>query len=367
MLKRIQDKQLKSIGEKVLNEERLDYEDGLALYHSQDLLSLGVLANYVREKKNGNIAYYIVNQHINYSNICKNLCLFCAFGKDSEDPLAYELSLEDIENKIRERLRDPISEVHIVGGIHPSLPFSYYVEMLKRIKAIRPEVHLQAFTPVEVAHLAEQAGKTVAETLSILRGAGLGSLPGGGAEVFSSRIRKTLCPKKISSEGWLSVCKTAHQLGLKTNATMLYGHIETAAEKVDHLLTLRQAQDETGGFMAFIPLAFHSKNTDLEGLPETTGMEDLKNIAIARLMLDNFPHIKSFWIMVGPKLSQIALGFGADDIDGTVLEEKITHMAGAQTAQAQTREEILHLIREAGREPVERDTLYQIRPLRKDG
>jgi aminodeoxyfutalosine synthase len=271
------------------------------------------------------------------------------------------MSLEEIEAKVRERINDPISEIHIVGGIHPSLSFSYYLEMLTRIKALRPDVHIQAFTAVEIAHLAELAGKSISETLSILVEAGLGSLPGGGAEVFSSRIRDSLCAKKLPSADWLSVCQSAHRLGIKTNATMLYGHLETAEERVHHLLSLRQAQDETGGFLTFIPLAFHPKNTELDHLSGTTGLDDLKNIAVSRLMLDNFPHIKSFWIMIGPKMAQISLSFGADDIDGTVIEERITHMAGAETAQAMTREEILNLIREAGRDPVERDTLYNIK------
>ena len=336
----------------------MDEKDGLALYETYDLLGLGMLANHVREKKNGNRAYYIINQHINYSNICRNRCRFCAFGKDADDPRAYQMSLDDIEAKVRERLEDPISEIHIVGGIHPDLPFSYYREMLERIKALRPKVHIQAFTAVEIAHLAELAGKSVSETLSVLVEAGLDSLPGGGAEVFSTRIREALCAKKLSSKNWLSVSMTAHRMGIKTNATMLYGHMETIEERVGHLLALRQAQDETGGFLTFIPLAFHPKNTELEHLTGTTGLDDLKNIAVARLLLDNFPHIKSFWIMIGPKLAQISLSFGADDIDGTVIEERITHMAGAETAQAMTREEILHLIREAGRDPVERDTLY---------
>jgi len=356
----VQDPQLRPIRDKVLAKERLDLEDGLTLYQTPDLLGVGALANRVREAKNGNRAYYIVNQHINYSNICRNRCRFCAFGRDADDPLAYQMSLEDIEQKVRERLAEPISEIHIVGGIHPSLPFSYYLEMLQRIKALRPAVHLQAFTAVEIAHLAELAGKPVEETLAILTEAGLGSLPGGGAEVFSSRVRESLCAQKLPSNQWLAVCQTAHRQGLHTNATMLYGHMETEEERVDHLLALRRAQDETGGFLAFIPLAFHPKNTDLADLSGTTGVDDLKNIAVARLMLDNFPHIKSFWIMIGPKLAQIALSFGADDIDGTVVEERITHMAGAETAQALSREEILHLIREAGREPVERDTLYNV-------
>ena len=221
-------------------------------------------------------------------------------------------------------------------------------------------MHLQAFTAVEISHLAGIAGLSVAETLAALQEAGLGSLPGGGAEVFSPRIRQNLCAKKLSPEGWLEVCQTAHQQGLNTNATMLYGHQETLEERVDHLIRLRAAQDETGGFLTFIPLAFHSANTELPGLPETTGFDDLKNLAVSRLMLDNFPHIKAFWIMIGPKIAQLALAFGADDIDGTVIEERITHMAGAQTAQGLTRQELHHLIREAGREPVERDTLYNV-------
>jgi aminodeoxyfutalosine synthase len=358
MFTQIKDPKLSSIGEKILAKQRLDHEDGLALYETRDLLGLGLLANFVREQKNGNRAYFIVNQHINYSNICLNRCRFCAFGKDPDDPQAYEMSLEDIETKVRDRMGEAISEIHIVGGIHPTLPFSYYRDMLVRIKALRPEVHIQAFTAVEIAHLAQLAGCSIADTLTVLVEAGLGSLPGGGAEVFSLRIRNSLCAKKLSSQDWLEVSKTAHRLGIRTNATMLYGHMESAAERVDHLLALRQAQDETGGFLTFIPLAFHPKNTELEQFSGTTGLDDLKNIAAARLLLDNFPHIKSFWIMIGPKMAQISLAFGADDIDGTVIEERITHMAGAETAQAMTREEILHLIREAGRDPVQRDTLY---------
>lgn len=346
--------------DKVMAQERLDFEDGLSLYRSTDLLGVGYLANIVRERHHGNKAYYIINQHLNYSNVCINGCKFCAFGKEAGHPLAYEMSQEEILAKIRERLDEPVTEIHIVGGLHPDLPFSYYLDMLRGIKALRPTVHLQAFTAVEIHHLAGIAGLDIAETLTALREAGLGSLPGGGAEVFSPRIRQSLCAKKLSPEGWLEVCQTAHRLGLNTNATMLYGHHETLEERVQHLMRLREAQDETGGFLTFIPLAFHAANTELPDLPETTGFDDLKNLAVARLMLDNFPHIKAFWIMVGPKIAQLALSFGADDIDGTVIEERITHMAGAQTAQGLTRAELHHLIREAGREPVERDTLYNV-------
>jgi aminodeoxyfutalosine synthase len=354
------DPKLRPIYDKVRAQERLSGEDGLDLYRTTDLLGLGYLANMVRERLNGNRAYYIYNQHINYSNICLNGCRFCAFGKKADDPLAYEMSLGEILGKVQERLHEPITELHIVGGLHPDLPFSYYLEMLQGIKSLRPQVHLQAFTAVEIAHLAEISGLSIPETLSALTEAGLGSLPGGGAEVFSPRIRQNLCQKKLSPEGWLQVCQTAHRQGLKTNATMLYGHLETLEERVDHLLKLRAAQDETGGFLTFIPLAFHPQNTDLPELSETTGFDDLKNLAVARLMLDNFPHIKAFWIMIGLKIAQLSLSFGADDIDGTVMEERITHMAGAQTAQGLTRQELQHLIREAGREPVERDTLYNV-------
>lgn len=354
------DPQLIPIHEKLLGQERLDRDDGLTLYRTPDLLGLGYLANLRREQLHGARAYYIYNQHINYSNICINGCRFCAFGKRATEPGAYEMSLEEIFAKVEERRAEPITEIHIVGGLHPELPFGYYVEMLKGIKAIRPQVHLQAFTAVEIAHLAGIAELSVVEALEALKEAGLGSLPGGGAEVFSPRVRQALCPKKLPPENWIQVCQTAHRLGLRTNATMLYGHIETIEERVDHLLRLRAAQDETGGFLTFIPLAFHPQNTKLSHLKETTGFDDLKNLAVARLLLDNFPHIKAFWIMIGPKIAQLSLSFGANDVDGTVIEERITHMAGAQTPQALTRSEIEHLIREAGREPVERDTLYNV-------
>jgi aminodeoxyfutalosine synthase len=248
----------------------------------------------------------------------------------------------------------------MVGGIHPDLPYSYYTDLLKVIKQERPDVHIQGFTCVEIAHLAEISGLGVSGVLKDLMGAGLGSIPGGGAEVFSPRIRELTCEKKLSGAGWLDVAKQAHKLGLHTNATMLYGHIENIEERVEHLEMLRQAQDETGGFLAYIPLAFHPKNTELSGLSKTSGIDDLKNIAVARCFLDNFPHIKAYWIMIGQKLSQIALSFGADDVDGTVKEEIITHMAGAETEQAMSREQLLKLIRKAGRTPIERDTLYNV-------
>jgi aminodeoxyfutalosine synthase len=351
---------LGDILEKVQNGERLSFADGIRLFESPDLLAIGYLANIVRERKNGNNTYFIYNQHINYSNICTNLCKFCAFGKDRDSDLAYEMSVEDVRGKVRERLSEPITEIHMVGGIHPDLPYSYYTDVLKVIKEERPDVHIQAFTCVEIAHLAEISGLGYAGVLEDLKKAGLGSIPGGGAEVFSSRIRELTCEKKLSGSGWLEVAKTAHKLDLHTNATMLYGHIESLEERVEHLDMLRRAQDETGGFLAFIPLAFHPKNTELSSLSRTSGVDDLKMIAVARCFLDNFPHIKAYWVMIGQKVSQIGLSFGADDVDGTVKEEIITHMAGAETEQAMSREQLLRLIREAGRIPIERDTLYNV-------
>lgn len=351
---------LGDILKKVRAEERLSREDGIKLYENSDLLSVGYLANIVRERLNNDDAYFIYNQHVNYSNICTNLCKFCAFGKDKDSDLAYEMTIDEIKDKVKERLNEPITEIHLVGGIHPDLPYSYYLDVLRGVKEVRPDVHIQAFTCVEIAHLADISKQSVEETLKDLRDAGLGSIPGGGAEVFSPRIRALTCEKKLSGERWIDVAKTAHNIGLRSNATMLYGHIETIEERIEHLDMLRSAQDETGGFLTFIPLAFHPKNTKLSDLSRTSGIDDLKNIAIARLYLDNFPHIKAYWVMVGPKLAQIALSFGADDVDGTVKEEIITHMAGADTEQAMSRDQLVRMIKEAGRTPIERDTLYNI-------
>ena len=346
--------------EKVKVEERLSFDEGRQLYNSNDILALGYLANIVRKRLNGDNTYFIYNQHINYSNICTNLCKFCAFGCEKDSDVAYEMSVEEVKQKVRDRLDEPITEIHMVGGIHPDLPFEYYLELLRGIKEVKPELHIQAFTCVEIAHLAGLAGKSVEETLGILIDAGLGSLPGGGAEVFSPRIRALTCEKKISGSDWLEITKIAHRQGLNTNATMLYGHIETIEERLEHLQALREAQDETNGFLAFIPLSFHPKNTAMSDLSRTTGIDDLKNVAVARLMLDNFPHIKAYWVMIGPQMAQLALSFGADDMDGTVKEEVITHMAGAETDQAIGSNTLVRLIKEAGRIPVQRDTLYNV-------
>jgi aminodeoxyfutalosine synthase len=358
MEKLLQQSSVYDILRKAIEGKRLSYEDGVRLFKSNDILHIGHTANIVRERKNGNKAYYITNRHINYSNICKNRCKFCAFSRDKEEAGSYAMEMEEIMEKAVAAAEEGATELHIVGGLHPDIPFDFYVKMIGEIHECCPDVHIQAFTAVEIEHLSQIAKLPVRETLKILKEAGLGSLPGGGAEVFAPKIREQLCPEKLSGEGWLQVMRDAHTLGMRSNATMLYGHVETPDDRINHLIKLRNLQDETGGFMSFIPLAFHPQNTDLSNHSRTTAMLDLKVISISRLMLDNFDHIKAFWIMLGVKLSQISLGFGVDDIDGTVKEEKITHAAGAETPEALSVSEIIHLINEAGREPVERDTLY---------
>jgi len=348
--------------EKVERGERLSFEDGVRLFNSSSLVSVGWAADLVRRRLNGNRTYYVVNRHINYTNVCKNRCRFCAFSRSEGEPGAYTLSIDEIVEKAEDaRRRIDFTELHIVGGLHPNLLLDYYLDMLSTLKRRMPGVHLQAFTAVEVHHLAGISGLTIRDTLARLRDAGLGSLPGGGAEVFSPGVREQLCPEKLPADGWLGVMRAAHKLGIRSNATMLYGHIENPEDKVEHLIRLRELQDETGGFLAFVPLAYHSQGTrlgSLDGRRRTSGVEDLKTIAVSRLMLDNFPHIKAFWIMLGPKLAQIALHFGADDFDGTVVEERITHSAGAETPEGLSVSEITRSIRETGTAPVERDTLY---------
>lgn len=351
---------LSSIADKVFKEERLGFEDGVALYNSADLLSIGVLANYVRQKKNGKKAYFINNYHINPTNICVGTCNFCAYAKKKNNPNAYFMDIEEVVNRSLKAKELGASEIHMVSGLHPWHDIKFYEEVLSRIKALNPSIHMQAFTAVEIDYLAAQAGLSLEEALTRLKTAGLDSMPGGGAEVFAKRVRDTICPDKIDGARWLEVHKAAHKLGLKSNCTMLYGHIETAEEKVDHLLQLRALQDETGGFMTFIPLAFHPENTKMDEFFPTTGFDDLKNLAIGRLMLDNIPHIKAFWIQIGEKIAQVSLSFGCDDLDGTVVEEQITHAAGAKTQQYFAVDRILHTIRKAGYEPVERDTVYNI-------
>ena len=355
----IEDARLKSVLEKVERGERLSFEDGLALDRTADLLAAGYMANLVRERLHGNRTYFNVNRHINPTDVCVASCRLCAFGKHVRDPKAYTMSLEEIWHRAGEGWSEDVTEFHIVGGLHPELTLDWYCEMLRGLKQRFPRVHLKALTMVEIGYLARRAGVTARETLERLRDAGMDSLPGGGAEIFSERVRRIICDHKIDGQAWLDTAREAHRLGLKSNCTMLYGHIENAEDRIDHLVRLRELQDETGGFVTFIPLAFHPDNTALAHLPRTTGFQDLKNIAVARLMLDNVPHIKAYWVMMTPRVAQIALRFGADDIDGTVVEEKIYHDAGATTTQSLRRGELLELIRRAGREPVERDTLYR--------
>src|SRR6266568_1619244 len=357
-----EDARLRPIAERGLAEDRLDFDDGLALYHSNDLLALGWLAHRVRQKLQGARTYFNVNRHINPTNVCVASCKLCAFGRKPDAPGAYTMALEEAFRKAGEGWSEAVTEFHIVGGLHPDLPFDYYVDLLGGLRERFPSVHLKAFTAVEIAYYSQFTGLPIRTILERLKEAGLGSLPGGGAEIFAPAVRRVICDHKIGAHTWLKVHRTAHELGLHSNATMLYGHIESAEDRVDHLLQLRKLQDQTHGFQTFIPLAFHPKNTELGKLvphSETTGFMDLKNVAVARLLLDNFPHIKAYWIMLTPRVAQVALRFGADDIDGTVVEEKIYHDAGATTPQAMTRQELMRLIRDAGLEPYERDTLYR--------
>jgi len=352
------DTSLKPIADKVLASERLSFDDGVALYQSPDLLAVGWLANYVREKRHGNVAYYNVNRHINPTNVCVAHCKLCAFGRDPGAPGAYTYALEEMYQRAAQGIREGATEIHIVGGLHPDLPFEYFLELIGGIKQRHPQVHLKAFTMVEVHYFARIAKLTVDQVLLKMKQAGVDSCPGGGAEIFHPRVRRIICDHKVSGRMWLSMAKKAHRIGLRSNATMLYGHVETVEERVDHLVLLREAQDETHGFVAFIPLAFHPENTPLAHIPKPTGYDDLRNIAVSRLMLDNFDHIKAYWVMLTPSIAQIALRFGANDMDGTVVEEKIYHDAGATTAEFTPRAELERLIRAAGRVPVERDTLY---------
>src|SRR5579875_2142552 len=353
------DPALEPIAEKVQRGERLSFEDGLALYRSGDVLAVGWMANLVRERLHGDLAYFNVNRHINPTNVCVASCRLCAFGRKKGAADTYTMALEEAWETAGAGYSEAVTEFHIVGGLHPDLPFEYFMDLVRGLKQRFPKVHIKAFTMVEVAFLAKRGKMTIPETLERMKAAGVDSMPGGGAEIFADRVRHIICDHKIDGGEWLETAKMAHRIGLKSNATMLYGHVENDEDRVDHLVKLRAAQDDTHGFQTFIPLAFHPANTPLEHLPTTTGMSDLKQIAIGRLVLDNFPHIKSYWQMVTPKMAQITLRFGADAIDGTVVEEKIYHDAGAATPQGLRRQELIRLITEAGRVPFERDTLYR--------
>ncbi len=351
---------LADICEKVRTGQRLTSEDGMRLYACDDLPLLGYMANIVRERLNGDTTYYVRNQHINYTNICNKLCKFCSFYVKPKDERGYVLQPEQVAQRVREYAEIPITEIHMVGGVNPKLPYEYYLDVLRAMKEARPEAHLKAFTMIEIAQIQRIAKKSLEEVFADMKAAGLESLPGGGAEVFSDRVQSDLFWTKADSEDWLQIAAAAHRSGLPSNATMLYGHIENTQEKVYHLTRLRDVQDETGGFLAYIPLSFHPERTELEDLPGPTGCLDLKEVAIGRLMLDNFPHVKTFWIMNTIEISQTALWYGADDIDGTVMDYEITRRSFDETQQRLTQREFLDRIVEAGRKPVERDTLYNV-------
>jgi len=349
------------VREKLDAGERLSFEDGVALFKHPDLYAVGRLANREREKRHGGLTYYNFNLRLEATNVCVASCLFCSFSRlRPGDPQSYLLSLEEVFDKLRARAEQPLTEVHVVNGLHPDLPFDYYLDMLRGLKRVRPGIHLKCFTAVEIAFFADLYGKTDEQVLVELREAGLDSLPGGGAEIFAERVRRKICHDKADADRYLSIHRIAHRLGMRTNITMLYGHIETVEERVDHMLRTRALQDETGGLQAFIPLAFHPDNNQMRKLPAPSATETLRVHAVSRLMMDNVPHIKAFWIATGVDVAQIALWYGVDDLDGTVQEEKIYHMAGARTPVTLTTADIRRLIRRAGRLPVERDTLYNV-------
>jgi len=350
---------LRTIQDKVSAGVRLSEEDALALFLSRDIHAVGEMADLANRRVNGDRVYFIVNRHINPTNICVNRCKFCAFSKSGEEPLAYTMTLDEILSRAEEARYQNATELHVVGGLHPDLSFDFYLRMLRALRERFPEMHIQAFTAVEIDYFAQITGLPLEEVIRDLKDAGLGSLPGGGAEIFAPEIRNRICPEKITGDRWLEIMERVHNAGLRSNATMLYGHVETLASRVDHMRRLRDLQDRTGGFQSFIPLAFHPKNTEI-AKGYTSGLTDLLALAVGRIYLDNFRHVKSFWIMVGPKVAQVSLHFGVNDIDGTVVEERITHAAGARTGQEMTVTELVTLIRQAGRIPVERDTLYNV-------
>jgi aminodeoxyfutalosine synthase len=353
------ERRLGEIREKVEAGGRLSFEDGLFLEEQADLFTLGELANLVRERKNGNRTFYNVNTHLNPTNVCVYRCTFCAFRADLKSPKGYVMTDEQVLERAAEAQRRGATELHIVGGLHHQLPYEWYLNVIRVIHQAHPDLHLKAYTAVEWDWFSSLTGRPTRELLAEFKEAGLGSLPGGGAEIFHPEVRDKICEHKADADAWLRIHREAHELGLRSNATMLYGHIEEPRHRIDHLCRLRQLQDETGGFQTFIPLAFHPDNTGLSHIPKASGLTDLKVMAISRLMLDNFPHVKAYWVMLGIKTAQVALSFGADDLDGTVVHEKIYHDAGSDSPQELTVAEIRRLIEEAGRVPVERDTLYR--------
>jgi len=354
---------LAEVRDRVLAHERLSEADALRLLETKDLAALGALADHVRVERHGDKTFYNRNVHLNFTNVCVASCKFCSFAREDDEKASdgYTMSLDEAVDHVLERRSLGITEVHIVNGLHPDLPFEFYLEVPRRIRAAWPELKIKAYTAVEIHFFAEKFKKTYEEVLRELKAAGVDTLPGGGAEIFASRVRRKICDDKATADEWLEVHRVAHRLGMKTNATMLYGTIETLAERVDHMARLRTLQDETGGFQVFIPLAFHPEHNMIgKAFPKPTGYDGLRTYATARLFLDNFDHIKAYWVMLGERLAQTALSFGVDDLDGTVIEERIYHMAGAKTPQALSESELHRLIRAAGRVPVERDSLYRI-------
>jgi aminodeoxyfutalosine synthase len=357
---------LRSIAEKVEGQQRISEAEALRLYRSTDLNALGVMASVVRERKNGNVATYIHNRYINYSNICILSCQFCAFAARKRDAHAFEFSIEEIVASVRDALTLGITEVHMVGGLHPSLKQEWYLRLLREVRALDPDLVIKAFTAIEIRHLAERVFKLPIKTLlELLREAGLGALTGGGAEIFDPAVRDEICRGKETAEEWAEVHRIWHRMGERSTATMLYGHIESLEQRVDHLRQLRALQDETGGFTGFVPFAFEPQTPALAHIKRASAIEELRNLAVSRIYLDNFDHITAYWVSIGLPLAQVALSYGVDDLHGTIIEEKIFHMAGATTPQEQTAAALEHVIREAGRVPVQRDSYYRHLPRRQ--
>ena len=354
------------IRKKVEAGERLNAAEGEFLFQPEvDLHAVGELADIVRQRKNGDVTYYNLNAHLNPTNICVFRCALCAYSRDEDDPKAYVMDIDEILKRGREAVEAGCTELHIVSGVHPGKPYNWYLDMLRELHAAYPQIHLKAWTAVEIDWFTRLTGRSIQAILEEMQAAGLGSLPGGGAEIFDSEIRTQICPRKAGTRTWLAVHRIAHQLGLHSNASMLYGHLEGIEHRIDHLIHLRQLQDATGGFQAFIPLAFHPENTQMAHLHRPSSLVDLRVMAVSRLILDNFKHIKAYWISLGIGTAQAALAYGADDLDGTVRHERIHHAAGSNTPEALTVEQLRGLITEAGRKPVERDSLY--RRVKRDG
>lgn len=351
---------LADIERKVDAGERLSAEDGVALFDCDNLPLLGRLARLAQRRKSGDYVFFNVNRHLNLTNVCIGTCAFCSFARGEGQPDAYALSVDEAVEKAIDGAPNGVTELHVVSSLHPTLPFDYYLEVVRRLKTAMPNVNIKAFTAVEIDHFCKISGLDAEQVLRLLKDAGLGSLTGGGAEIFASRVRSLVCPRKISADRWLEIHRIAHTTGISSTATMLFGHVETSAERVDHLLQLRELQDETGGFLVFVPLRFHNVGNKLAHLPQATAHEVLKTFAVSRLLLDNFDHVKAYWVSVGLETAQLSLEFGVDDLDGTVVQEQIHHNAGATTPQQLSKDELIHLIREAGRIPAERDTLYNL-------